>query len=58
MGGGVERLDVSGAKVRAFRFGARKGVVNVAANFGQEAVSLDVVGRTVVLPAMDTLVLD
>ncbi|HCK10516.1 MAG TPA: hypothetical protein DHW45_11625 [Candidatus Latescibacteria bacterium] len=58
VGGGVERLDVSGAKVRAFRFGARKGVVTVAANFGQEAVSLDVVGRTVVLPAMDTLVLD
>jgi hypothetical protein len=55
VGDGVDKLSIGQEGVRAFRFRTRTGIVCVAVNFSEAPVSIDVGGRTIDIPAMDTV---
>jgi hypothetical protein len=58
VGEGVERLETGLKDVRAFRFRTRTTTALSVVNFSREPVSVDLIGKTLDIPAMDTVVVE
>ena len=58
IGDGVERLQTGQDGVRAYRFRSRASDVIAVANFTPEAQTVAVAGRSIQVPAMDTVLIE
>ncbi|MCE2435649.1 MAG: hypothetical protein J4F29_22430, partial [Candidatus Latescibacteria bacterium] len=58
IGHGVERLQIDQDGIRAYRFRSRTGDVIAVANFTTVSESVELAGKSVQVPAMDTVLIE